>query len=207
MPRTRSSTKTAVKATHAIHREHQKTTRPFRKVPKKRKRVGRYQASGQGRIIIKEGRILLTLPRRLRSYNRRGGFWSEYRDRQMWAKLIDEAVVDTDHTIALPVTERMRLELIRMAPNKRYMLDKDNLEISGKRLVDSLVSKGYLVDDNRYWLDGPWLSQAISSDKCYWTLAKLTIAAPYEESKDEAQSPDVLAKRLLARLHRSRYVA
>lgn len=169
----------------------------------KKKRKGRgeatkHQAKGVGQISIRNGRIVMLLPRRLRSYNRRGGHWSEYRDRKAWQQVLTESIRSADDgTFTLPTKKRMRLELLRLAPSKRYLLDKENLEVSGKRLVDTLVEYGYLVDDERRWCDGPWVTQGVSDDNCYWTIVTLSQAPAYDETGDMVICPQDEVKKKL----------
>jgi hypothetical protein len=165
---------------HGLNTRPVRKTTQRRKAPRKRRgRSKRYQASSPASIAIKDGAIVMRLPRRLRSYNQRGGHWSEYSDRQAWAKLLREAVFTTDGSVSVPAVTRMRLDLIRLAPSKRYLLDKDNLSISGKRLTDALVEAGYLIDDDRKNLDGAYVAQGLSRDKCYWTIVQLKETQPY----------------------------
>jgi hypothetical protein len=131
----------------------------------------------------------MVLPRRVRSPNKRGGHWAEYGERQAWRKLLLSADVTTDNSIALPVVGRMRLEITRLAPTKRYILDVDNMAASVKRLLDTLVECGFLLDDDRESIDGPYLSQKISQDACYWTIVKITEAAEQQAPKVEVVSP------------------
>jgi hypothetical protein len=164
--------------------KNKNTTRPFRKAGKKRRRgrSTKFQSKTPASIVIKGGVVTMRLPRRLRSYNQRGGHWSEFSDRQAWANLLATTTVTSDGSITLPVKTRMRLDLIRLAPSKRYLLDKDNLSVSGKRLTDALVKAGYLIDDDRTHLDGAYVVQGLSRDKKYWTLVQLKEAAAYVDN-------------------------
>lgn len=154
---------------------------PFRK---KRRLKGKYKAKGPSSITIKNGRIVMLLPKRLRSPNQRANWRSDHGERKAWTKLIESAEASIDwNTIReqfgspVPVITRMRLEILRLAPNQRYMMDADNLAFCAKRLQDTLKEKGYIIDDNMRWLDGPYVTQAVSEDKCYWTIVTLSPAA------------------------------
>lgn len=150
----------------------------------------------------------MLLPRRLRSYNQRGGHWSEYSDRKGWLKLLSDATFpENDGTYQLPVKGRVRLELQRLAPSKRYLLDKENLEISGKRLVDTLVELGYMIDDARKWCDGPWVTQGVSADKRYWTIVTLSPIAPFKEDPEIVVSPTEAVRRKLEAMHKRAVVS
>lgn len=143
----------------------------------------------------------MILPRRIRSYNKRGGHWADYSERQAWKKLIGTAEVTTDGSVKLPAVGRMKLEITRFAPQKRYILDVDNLAAGAKRLIDTLVEYGYLIDDDRAAIEGPFLSQKISSDKCYWAVVKITEAAEQQAPALEVVSPSDFS-RMRARLSR-----
>jgi hypothetical protein len=150
------------------------------------------------------GKLVFLLPRRLRSPNLRSSWRAAHGDREAWLKLIDqaEAGVRSDMTWKevqeiygshLPVITRMRMDILRLAPNQRYMMDHDNLHASVKRLQDALKNKGYLVDDNPRWLDSH-IVQGISDDKKYWTIVTLSraedanvYAFPVVSAKDEAE--------------------
>lgn len=122
----------------------------------------------------------MLLPKRLKSLNaRRGGHWEEHSERLAWEELIAKASVVSDGTVTRPATDRRRLAIVRLAPSRRYLLDKTNLDASGKRLEDALVALGYLVTDDRFGVDGPFITQALSADNCYWTVVTLAAAPPY----------------------------
>jgi hypothetical protein len=102
----------------------------------------------------------------------------DHGEREAWRKLLSEALHGTDmsaYGAPFPVTTRMKLEVMRLAPNKRYMMDNDNLAASIKRLQDSLKEAGFLVDDNPRWLESH-IVQGISDDKKYWTIVTLSEA-------------------------------
>jgi hypothetical protein len=153
-------------------------------------------------MYISTGRIVMMLPRRLRSPNQRANWRTDHGERQAWAKLIAKAECPIDFAEAKaaygasikPVNTRMKLEILRLAPNQRYMMDEDNLSASTKRLQDSLKEAGYIVDDNRRWLEGPTVTQGVSDDKCYWVIITLSEAAelavydfPIISARDEAK--------------------
>lgn len=123
----------------------------------------------------------MVLPRRLCSPNTQKNHWAQKRERDAWERLIAESDVRSDGSVCLPVTQRMRLEIVRLIPNRRFLMDKDNRDWSGKRLQDSLVALRYLVDDNAKHLDGPYVSQGLSTDKHYWTVVMLRPADAYVE--------------------------
>jgi hypothetical protein len=156
-------------------------------------------------MLVSKGRIVMMLPRRLRSPNQRGNWRSDHGERQAWALLIAkaESTVDFNETKVLyggsikPVNTRMKLEIMRLAPNQRYMMDEDNLAASTKRLQDSLKEAGYIVDDNRRWLEGPVVTQGVSDDKCYWVIVTLSEAAELAVYDFPVISPRVEAARKL----------
>lgn len=156
----------------------------------------------------------MVLPRRVRSYNKRGGHWAEYRERQAWAQMLSAALVVDDGSLPRPVIKRMTLRIIRLAPTKRYTLDGDNYSAGAKRLIDSLVKAGFLVDDDRRWVDGPVLEQQLAADKCYWTIVVLTEAEQQEAPAlkivhradfAKMRSPNRVRRRLAPCLGRTRH--
>lgn len=178
-----------------------------RKAParKRRRRSTRYvPKSARATIQIKAGRIVMVLPRRLKSLNKRGGWRGEYSERMAWQKLLAEADVTDDGSLKRPVIGRMRLDVIRMAPSKRYLLDVTNLGASVKRLEDSLVEAGYLLNDDLKSVDGPFMSQAIATDKFYWTIVTLTEAPDYVDRIARVDPRSFTARN---RLHTARHAA
>jgi hypothetical protein len=187
-----------------------------RKAPhmKRRKWRGKYKAKGPAVIKVSAGRIVMLIPRRLKSPNQRTTWRAEHGEKMAWKRLIEQAESNIDirdakdrYGGAIPVITRMRLDILRLAPNQRYMMDADNLSFSAKRLQDTLKEKGYIVDDNMRWLDGPHIVQGISDDKCYWTIITLSQAAdatvfnfPVVSAKDEVERRLKAAERGL-RLH------
>lgn len=149
----------------------------------------------------------MILPRRVRSYNKRGGHWADYGERQAWKKMLGAADITSDGTIKTPVTGRMRLELTRFAPTKRYLLDGDNFAAGAKRLIDTLVEFGYLLDDDRESIDGPYLYQKLADDKCYWTVVKITEAAEQRAPQLETVSPKDFSRMRLAQCAKKRRAA
>lgn len=148
--------------------------------PKKKRRASTlYQAKDAPTIRVVNGKVVMLLPRRLRGLNSRGGHWAEAGERKAWELMLTTAEFATDGSVVLPVTCRRRLEIIRLAPHRRYLLDKTNLDACGKRLEDALVALGYLVDDDRFGVDGPHITQGVSRDRCYWAVVTLLPAVPY----------------------------
>jgi hypothetical protein len=129
---------------------------------------------------VANGVITWTLPRKLQSLNKLRGWRARHGDTKGWEKEIDGAtIVSNDMSLGPGSGRRLRLEVVRLAPNVRFKLDKVNLFGGIKGLEDALVRLGFLVDDSEIWEDGPWPSQAVSEDKKYWTVIKLL------EARDE----------------------
>jgi hypothetical protein len=125
--------------------------------------------------VIKDGTITWTLPRKLRSLNVLCTKLARWGDTQAWARCFEQAeLVSSDGSLGPCTGERLRLDIIRLAPSKAFFLDKVNLFGGCKGLEDALVRGEYLVDDSEEWEDGPYASQALSEDKKYWTVVKLS---------------------------------
>lgn len=149
------------------------------KKKKRRRRSTRHVAKSAAIITIAKGRIVMLLPKRLKSLNSRGGHWEEAGERRAWEEMIATASVITDGSVKGPAVGRRRLAIVRLAPSRRYLLDKTNLDACGKRLEDALVALGYLIDDDRFGVDGPFITQAVSADIYYWVVLTLADAPPY----------------------------
>lgn len=121
----------------------------------------------------------MLLPKRLRSLNARGGHWVEAGERRAWEEMLASADIVTDGSMPVTAGGRRRLTMVRLAPSRRYLLDKTNLDGCGKRLEDALVALGYLIDDDRFGVDGPFITQAVSADIYYWVVLTLEETAPY----------------------------
>lgn len=78
-----------------------------------------------------------------------------------------------------PAFGRRRLTIERQAPSVRYFLDQTNFAGGSKKLEDVLVQAGYFVDDMLKWLDGPHYRQAVSIDKKFWTIVRISDATPW----------------------------
>jgi hypothetical protein len=160
--------------------------RPSRKAPHakrnsvsvKRKRK-RFRSSEPGTVSIKDGVITWTLPRKLQSLNKLRGWRARHGDTQGWEREINQAkILCNDMSLGPGSGRRLRLEVVRLAPNPRFKLDKTNLAGGIKGLEDALVRLSFLVDDSEIWEDGPWPSQSVSSDKKYWTVIRLMAPKP-----------------------------
>lgn len=160
--------------------------RQQKKIGKKRRRASaRHRSTVAGTITVGVGgRVVMVLPRRLKSPNSIKTHWAYRNDRAGWQKEVESAVYSDvgGHRVSIAVMIadgiRMRLDVLRLAPSRRYLLDKDNADFCAKRLQDFLRQAQYFVDDNRMWLDGPYVTQGLSHDKCYWTVVTLTPEAP-----------------------------
>lgn len=153
--------------------------------PKKTKRRGRstrHVAKSDAVITIARGKVVMLLPKRLPSLNARGGHWEQAKERRDWEALIAGASVITDGSVTLPVDARRRLSIVRLCPTKRYLLDTTNLASCGKRLEDSLVALGYLMGDDRFGVDGPFITQGVSADCYYWAIVTISWAAGYVDN-------------------------
>ncbi len=154
------------------------------KLPKRLRRGKKYARTGRtrrfrsdkpGTVLIQDGTILWTLPRKLRSPNQIKTGLARYGDTKGWeAQFVAALVVGTDDSIGMGKQQRLKLEVVRRVPRKDFFLDRTNLAFSVKGLEDALVRLGYLVDDNEDWLDGPYVTQDVSDDKKYWTIVKIS---------------------------------
>lgn len=92
-----------------------------------------------------------------------------------WQRCFEQAqIVESDHSLGPCSGERLRLDVVRLAPSKAFFLDRTNLSGGVKGLEDFLVRSEYLVDDCEEWEDGPYCSQEISEDKKYWAIIRLS---------------------------------
>lgn len=158
------------------------------------KLTGQYISDKEPTITIANGRVVMMVPKPLKSLNKRGGFWAEHQERRAWEKIIKECGVVSDGSVTLPVSERRRLEVVRLAPSRRYLLDKTNLDACAKRLEDALVALGYLVNDDRFGVEGPFITQGVSSDKCYWALVTISAAQAYVDDIHILNPQDLAAE-------------
>lgn len=123
------------------------------------------------------GYAIWVLPRKLKSLNQLKGWRARYGDTQAWEKLLHNVqTTDDDGSFIPPISHPTKRTLVveRLVPNKSCLLDRTNLAGAVKGLEDALVRMGYLVDDNPAWIDGPHVSQRVSTDKRYWTLVMLS---------------------------------
>lgn len=129
-------------------------------------------------LIVRDGVAYMRFPRRLRSLNNVRSDLSRFGDKKAWEGLFETMVtLEDDHSLRPGLKCRMRVEVQRLCPTKRYFLDRTNLHGGGiKQLEDCLTQLGWLVDDCETWEDGPYLSQALSEDAKYWTDIKITKA-------------------------------
>lgn len=128
---------------------------------------------------MKDGVITWTLPRKLQSLNKLRGWRARHGDTKGWEREIDGAtIIFNDMSLGPGSGRRLRLEVVRQAPNVRFKLDKVNLFGGIKGLEDALVRLNFLVDDSEIWEDGPWPTQTVSSDKKYWTVIRLLEPKP-----------------------------
>lgn len=146
------------------------------------RRSVRYRSKEPGSIRHTESVIEITVPKKLKSGNKLKSGIARHGDTQSWEKhfLKAQANCVTEGTrqlepMSTPV--RMRLEVIRFAPRRDFFLDPTNLAIGVKGLEDALVRLGYLFDDAEEWIDGPHCANAVSEDKKYRTLVRLSVAA------------------------------
>lgn len=152
-------------------------SRDAKKSPSRRRTSKRYASTGPSIAIIKGGAILWKIPRRLRSLNSLKTGIARYGDTKAWENhFLKAELKEDDGSFQIGQTARHKLEIQRLSPNRRYFLDSTNLHGAAKGLEDALVRLGYLVDDSEMWEDGPHVSQALSPDKRYWTIIKLSIA-------------------------------
>jgi hypothetical protein len=132
--------------------------------------------------VVKNGTITWTLPRKIQSLNKLRGWRARHGDTKGWEKAIDEAIIlSNDLSLGPGSGRRLRLEVVRLAPNERFRLDRTNLAGGLKGLEDALIRLNFLVDDDEKWEDGPWPSQGVSEDKKYWAIIRLM------ESRDDAK--------------------
>lgn len=158
--------------------------RPTRKAPHQKRygkayhkrRVSRFRSTEPGLCFVRAGCITWILPRKLRSPNKLRGGLARYGDTKAWERIFEEAAIkETDNTLGPCSKQRLRLEVVRLAPYERFFLDRTNLAFSVKGLEDALVRLEFLVDDNEKWEDGPYVSQAVSGDGKYWTVVRLMV--------------------------------
>ena len=143
--------------------------------PRRYRRSNTYKATQLGSCTIAAGTMTWVLPRKLRSLNTLCSRLARYGDTKAWEKQFTEAELGaSDHTLGPCSKQRLRLEIVRLAPSKHFFLDKTNLAGGVKGLEDALVRLEYLVDDCEEWEDGPYVSQDVSEDNKYWTIVKLS---------------------------------
>lgn len=153
---------------------------------KQRRFSHRHRAKAPAVITYHEDRrITFVLPRRLKTPNKTGGFWASHGERLAWERMLQGAEIKG--RVFLP-TWRQKMRVLRLTPSKRWLLDKDNLDFSCKRLQDAMKELKFIMDDNAKWLDGPHVTQGIASDKCYWAIVTLE---PVEDSAPEVPIYDV----------------
>lgn len=163
----------------AKYRTDKKTPHQKRNGIAMRRKRKRYRAYEEGTCVIKGGTITWTLPRKVKSLNKLRGWRARHGDTKGWEDEINNAkILSNDMSLGPSSGRRLRLEVIRLAPNQRFRLDRVNLYGGLKGLEDALVRLNFLVDDSDVWEDGPHASQALSPDKKYWTIIKLMEAKP-----------------------------
>lgn len=145
------------------------------KRPRRFRRSTRYKATEPGTCVIKNGSIVWTLPRKLKSLNVLCSRLARYGDTQAWQKEFEAArLTESDHTLGPCSKQRLRLAVHRLAPSKAFFLDRTNLAGGVKGLEDSLIRLEFLVDDCEEWEDGPHVSQGVSEDGKYWTIVTVS---------------------------------
>jgi hypothetical protein len=143
--------------------------------PRRYRRSTRYKATKPGTCVIKNGSIIWTLPRKLRSLNVLCSRLARWGDTQAWQKQFETAeITESDHSLGPCSKQRLKLSVMRLSPTKAFFLDRTNLAGGVKGLEDSLIRLEYLVDDCEEWEDGPYVSQGVSSDGKYWTIITLS---------------------------------
>lgn len=116
----------------------------------------------------------LLLPRKLVSPNRIKTGLARHGDTKAWETMLLKAhMVTDDQSLRFPARSKMRLEVWRLAPSKKYFLDRTNCAFSIKGLEDALVRLQYLRDDSLKYLDGPYVEQDVSADRKYWTIVRI----------------------------------
>lgn len=155
--------------------------RPVRKAPHykrtsiSRKRKKRFKSLNPGVCVIANGTITWTLPRKLLSMNKLQGGLSRFWDTKAWEReFLSAVVVSQDGSLAVGSGLRLRLDIVRFAPTKKWFLDRTNCAGGCKGLEDALVRLTYLVDDNEQWEDGPYPTQQVSEDGKYRTIVRLS---------------------------------
>lgn len=138
------------------------------------RRSTKYKADATGTCCIANGCITWTLPRKIRSLNVLKNGLARYSDTKSFeTQIVKAEIISSDASLGPCSKQRLRLEIIRLAPNRNFYLDKTNLYGGCKGLEDALVRLEYLVDDCEEWEDGPYATQGISQDGKYWTIIKL----------------------------------
>lgn len=142
----------------------------------KRRTSQAHRATGVGQKLVLDGAIYWRLPERVKSLNVIKTGLARHRDTQMWEQLLTRAILASDDGTAPahPATVRMRLDIQRVVPQKRFMLDVLNLA-GAKGLEDAVKRLGYIHDDCMDWCD-LHMSQRVATDKCYWTIVKVSPA-------------------------------
>lgn len=168
------------RVTHGLKIKAPKKHRPTRKAPHFKKRsksyrkVKRFRSTEPGTYTVQSGLIVWTLPRKLRSPNQIKSGLARYGDTKGWEREFNDAkLILNDASMGPHMGERLRLEVVRLSPTKRFFLDRTNLAFCVKGLEDALVRLQFLVDDNEEWEDGPYVTQAESPDGKYWTIVRL----------------------------------
>lgn len=157
---------------------------------KRRRKISAARASIStvpGTIKAEGGIIEIRIPKKLRTLNALKGWRARYGDTKSWEQAIKDCRTLTDAVGAASIAGmmpllavRMRLEILRLAPTKRELLDTTNAAGSVKGLEDALKRLGYIVNDDLDWLDGPYVSQAIAPDRQFWAIIKLSKASSYQ---------------------------
>lgn len=145
-----------------------------------RRRSRRHLCRVPGEAVIANGAIIWKLPCRLRSLNSLKTGIARHSDTVRWEKYLANAQCISNDGSVHPKNghgrKKLRLEVQRLTPSRRYILDQTNLQGGAKGLEDALMRLGLLVDDGPQWLEGPIATQALSTDGYYWTIIKLSVA-------------------------------
>lgn len=138
------------------------------------RRTNLYKSYEPAVATIESGVLEMLLPKKLVSPNRLKTGLARHGDTKAWEAMLRKVhLVADDGTLTFPTRKKMRLDVWRLAPSKKYFLDRTNAAFSVKGLEDALVRLGYLRDDSLKYLDGPYVEQDTSGDRKYWTLVKI----------------------------------
>ena len=146
------------------------------KTPTRRRTTRTSTRRESGTIRIRDGKIEMMIPGKIKSLNQLKNGLARYGDTKGWENRIKKArIALDDESVCLPVMDRARLEITRLIPSRGCLLDQTNAEGGIKGLEDALKRLGYIFDDNHKWLDRPQVQQRVSDDRQYWALIQITI--------------------------------